>query len=127
MIDRGQINEIDKPTLTPLHPSPGLAPPKSQRSTGSRITYRVRGVSHIEQLLKRYLGSNLELQIHSLVTEPHLREDVATVIFKMIPDQLQDNLDEWTFGEGEESMTIDTHFRGLTTLSSPQTTDHKTE
>ena len=77
----------------------------------------------LQQFLKKCLGVDCGVRIHSLVLEP--TEAVATVSFSSVPSQLPDGLDEWTFAEVD--MTVDRHFRGLTTLYSPEASQHKIE
>ena len=114
-------------------------------------TYRVRGIPagfarrDTEDLLRSLFkrdGVDLQLGVHSLSPDPYSSRrrppQVATVAFVSVPGELSGVKDEWTLpiphlrssdgGPAISSITIDTHFRGFTPLSSiGDSTEHEME
>jgi hypothetical protein len=120
----------------------------------SEHAYRVRGIprgygrNETKSLLKKVLGlgsNNLGLQVVSLAIDLSGHSAVATINFEVTPESLRTG-DEWSFditnfmeSASEESgdepptppriiwLTIDDHFHGFTTLSTPSPAEHKVE
>jgi hypothetical protein len=117
--------------------------------------YRVRGlpweissqqIGDLVSILFKLESDTSAPRIRSLAKAPDGRTMVATLSFRTIPAELSGgNENEWSFditnfprnleAEYEDigrprrsrTLTIDDHFRGLTILSSPPSSDHKVE
>jgi len=107
-------------------------------------------VNGVRELLRSVLGlqRNSDVQVGSLALSPDQNSKTATVDFATPPTCLPRDRDEWSFkipaieinaeGDGDDNdedfipraltITIDTHFRGITTLKSfKKSSDHKIE
>lgn len=126
----------------PLVSSVGAAASESTNTdpqSGS-ISFRVRGVpiSWSREQLKSFLKNqenDLNASIKSLATEAGEQYQSATITFPNLPSRLQ-KYPRWdivvpeTFNAivaGEQYLSIDKDFYGLTTLFAPTQRDHKIE
>jgi len=117
----------------------------------SPLTYRVKGIPlhceerEVKELLQTVLdlnGTRNVVQVGSLAISPDQKTKMATVDFKIPPSRLSPDGNQWSFEitnvrtSGSEdggdpkvpTITIDTHFLGITILQSPQNVSaHKIE
>ncbi|KAK8191143.1 uncharacterized protein BKA78DRAFT_313503 [Phyllosticta capitalensis] len=106
------------------------------RLAGLPITYKQRSVDEdeaetiIREVLK--LSEDTQIYLESLAKLASSMHQTATIRFSNIPGEIEERLqdgDETNFqlldGKKKFTLTLDTHFEGLTPLCSPQDADHK--
>jgi hypothetical protein len=139
------------PSISTSH----LSPPSNAKKL--QVTYRVRGIP-LEYTMKKMLellrlvleldGPRRDVRVRSLAIGPNQKTKMATVDFKTPPTCFASNRNEWSFeipdvdssdaeNDGNDdddiipkgpTITIDTHFKGITILRSfKNVSEHKIE
>jgi hypothetical protein len=127
---------------------PTIAYKKTYRIRGIPFEYRIRQLQELLRSVLRLDGTRSPIQIRSMAISSNRKTKIATVNFKIPPACLLSNRNEWSFeipnanGSDAENdnddnddiipqastITIDTHFNGITILRSFQNvSEHKIE
>lgn len=141
--ERSQVDSHGTPlptrNNTPKDTTKDAALPLKPKVVG--MVYRVKGIPEdygkdkTTAMLKELLkidDDTTEIKIRSLATSEHEGEKVSVVQFTPKPDELASG-EQWFFHHGDKpdggsiGITIDSHFRGLTVLTSPSNGVHKLE
>jgi hypothetical protein len=137
--DRTQVGSHATPSPTRNDAPKDATVPLNPPVVG--MVYRVKGIPEdygndkTTTMLKELLkidDDTTKIKIRTLATSEHYGEKVSVVQFMPEPRELASG-EHWFFNYGDKpdggpiDITIDTHFRGLTVLTSPSNGVHKLE